>query len=57
MFDEPLPRLGDANGNLLPVHHAVKLRVRFDNAVYATTFLVLEQIPCHVIIGTRFINW
>ena len=54
--DRALPRLGDANGNALSVCHEVLLRVRFGNALYRVPFLVVENLSCPVLLGTRFAN-
>lgn len=54
--NKDLPRLGDASGNALQVAHEVLLRVRFGNALYRVTFLVVEHLTCPVLVGTQFTN-
>ena len=54
--DRALPRLGDANGRSLQVSYEVLLRVRLGNALYRVPFLVVENLSCPVLLGTRFAN-
>lgn len=48
--------MGHANGNTMQVQHAVKLRIRFVDAMYRVPFLVAERRSCPVIVGINFLN-
>ena len=51
-----LPALGDAGGHALKITHEVLLRVRFGNALYRVTFLVVDKLAIPVLLGTQFTN-
>ena len=51
-----LPALGDAGGHALNTLHEVLLRVRFGNALYRVSFLVVEKLAVPVVLGTQFTN-
>lgn len=54
--NKELPRLGDASGNALQVAHEVLLRVRFGDALYQVSFLVVEHLSCPFLVRTQFTN-
>lgn len=39
-----LPDLADANGNPIPIQHAVQLRGRFFNGLYRVSLVLLETV-------------
>ena len=51
-----LPELGDANGKPLKLQGAIRLRVRFRNSVFLTTFVIADRLAVDIILGTCFLN-
>ena len=54
--NKDLPTLCDASGHVLSTTSEVLLRVRFGNALYRVTFVVVDKLSCPVLLGTRFLN-
>ena len=54
--NKDLPTLCDASGNVLGSACEVLLRVRFGNALYRVTFIVVDNLSCPVLVGTKFLN-
>ena len=51
-----LPKLCDASGHVLDIASRVLWRVRFGNALYRLTFIVVEKLSLPVLPGTKFLN-
>ena len=54
--DPKLPKLGDANGNLIDIEAVVHLSVRLGNTIYQVPFLIAEQLAVAALLGTSFMN-
>ena len=54
--NKDLPTLCDASGNVLASASEVLLRFRFVNAFYRVTFIVVDNLSCPVLVGTKFLN-
>ena len=51
-----LPTRCDASGSVLGSACNVLLRVRFGKVLYRVTFIVLENMSCPVLVGTKLLN-
>ena len=54
--DAPLPRLASTNSNPLKLTAVVQLAVRLRNTTFRIPFVVADQLPVPVLLGTAFID-
>ena len=54
--NKDLPTLCEASGHVLDTASEMLLRVRFGNALYRVTFIVVDKLSCPVLLGTKFFN-
>ena len=54
--NDPVPRLGDANGRPLRLLGVALIRARFGNSMFHLLFVVADSVAVDAIIGTRFMN-